>query len=62
MDSEVVKQLMDFLIHNIYPDGLNRTQRFIIKRRAETFRIIGNNVRHVVFRTSSAMITLSIHV
>ncbi|KAI4800795.1 hypothetical protein KUCAC02_007093, partial [Chaenocephalus aceratus] len=50
MDSEVVKQLMDFMIHNIYPDGLNRTQRFIIKRRAETFRIIGG--KRIVQSTS----------
>ncbi|KAI4793166.1 hypothetical protein KUCAC02_032894, partial [Chaenocephalus aceratus] len=49
MDSEVVKQLMDFMIHNIYPDGLNRTQRFIIKRRAETFRIIDGELHYCTY-------------
>ncbi|KAI4799997.1 hypothetical protein KUCAC02_016535 [Chaenocephalus aceratus] len=50
MDSEVFKQLMDFMIHHIYPDGLNRTQRFIIKRRAETFRIIDGELHHICRR------------
>ncbi|KAI4792508.1 hypothetical protein KUCAC02_033338 [Chaenocephalus aceratus] len=48
MDADMVKELMDFHICHIYPDGLTSKQRFAIKRRAESFRIKGTEPLELV--------------
>ncbi|KAI4800803.1 hypothetical protein KUCAC02_007101, partial [Chaenocephalus aceratus] len=48
MDADMVKELMDFHIRHIYPDGLTSKQRFAIKRRAESFRIKGTEPLELV--------------
>ncbi|KAI4792359.1 hypothetical protein KUCAC02_033426 [Chaenocephalus aceratus] len=48
MDAAMVKELMDFHICHIYPDGLTSKQRFAIKRRAESFRIKGTEPLELV--------------
>ncbi|KAL7370285.1 hypothetical protein ABVT39_024899 [Epinephelus coioides] len=37
MDPKLVKEIMDYKIHNSFPGGLTKHQRYTIKRRASTF-------------------------
>ncbi|KAI4819025.1 hypothetical protein KUCAC02_004306, partial [Chaenocephalus aceratus] len=39
MDPRLVKALMDVKLQNVFPEGLSSHHRFVVKRRAETFRI-----------------------
>ncbi|KAJ7995770.1 hypothetical protein DPEC_G00248030 [Dallia pectoralis] len=39
MDPKIVKEVLDFKLHNQYPEGLTSKEKYVIKRRAETFRI-----------------------
>ena len=44
MEARLVKEVMGFKLQNVFPEGLSSHQRFVIKRRAETFRIKGKSV------------------
>ena len=39
MDSNLVKELQDYLILQKFPDGSGKKERYIIKRRASNFLI-----------------------
>ncbi|KAJ8004700.1 hypothetical protein DPEC_G00139030 [Dallia pectoralis] len=39
MDPKIVKEVLDFKLHNQYAEGLTSKEKYVIKRRAETFRI-----------------------
>lgn len=41
MDPRIVRELLEFKLHDRYPEGSTSRERYTIKRRAETFRING---------------------
>lgn len=41
MDPQIVKEILELKLHNKYPENSTSRDRFIIKRRADTFRIKG---------------------
>ncbi|KAF3834090.1 hypothetical protein F7725_025294 [Dissostichus mawsoni] len=45
-----VKELMDLKLQNVFPEGLSSHQRFVIKRRAETFRIKDGELHYICRR------------
>ncbi|KAI4830765.1 hypothetical protein KUCAC02_002378 [Chaenocephalus aceratus] len=50
MDPRLVKELMDVKLQNVFPEGLSSHQRFVIKRRAETFRIKDGELHYICRR------------
>ena len=48
MDLNIVKEVLDVKINNQYPAGLTNKQQYVIKRRADKFRIKGEDACHVL--------------
>ena len=48
MDPKIVREILDVKTSNQYPSGLNSKQQYVIKRRAENFRIKGEDACHVL--------------
>ncbi len=44
MDPKIVKEVLDVKLNNRYPEGLTSKERYVIKRRADTFRIKGKDM------------------
>ena len=41
MDLTMIKELMDFLVHHQYPEGIDKRAMGTIKRRAVSFKVEG---------------------
>ena len=48
MDPKIVKEVLDVKTSNLYPAGLTSKQQYVIKRRADNFRIKGEDACHVL--------------
>ncbi|KAI4817633.1 hypothetical protein KUCAC02_011016 [Chaenocephalus aceratus] len=59
MDANMVKELLDFHIRHIYPEGLTSKQRFGIKRRAESFRIKDGDLHYICRRKKTGSMHLA---
>lgn len=43
MDPKIMKEVLELKLHNRYPEGSTSRDRFVIRRRADTFRIKGKD-------------------
>lgn len=41
MDPQKVKEILDFKERNIFPPNFTKSQRYILKRRAESYHLLG---------------------
>ncbi|KAF3855802.1 hypothetical protein F7725_016525 [Dissostichus mawsoni] len=53
MDPRIVKQILDLKVHHQYPEGSTKKEKYVMKRRADTFRIKETNQLFEEFHCSN---------
>ena len=51
MDPRIVKEILDVKVHHQYPAGSTKKDKYVVKRRADTFRIKDKDACHMDSRT-----------
>ncbi|KAI9526172.1 hypothetical protein NQZ68_002720 [Dissostichus eleginoides] len=50
MDPRIVKQILDLKVHNHHPEGSTKKEKYVMKRRADTFRIKDGELYYICRR------------